>query len=1603
MKKSIILIIALAVICLLAFTACQNEVGSGEPDNPIDTPIDQTPEIPTLQSISASLTSEVTVGDISLPLQVTATLTDGTSFTVTNFQLGEIDTTTPGEKTVSVSYTFLEITKTVEVVYTVNPKPSIFIDLYATYSGEVKVGDTEIPNLSVKAIYSDGSDKKITDFKVEGFDTTTEGTKTVSFSYTEGDVTLGCFLKIKVVSNITVTALQGEISLDKRQVEGYDYTSLFAISKNGVAQEITTDLLDLSKVNENSESFEVVCTFEGKTAKATVIVLPPACDVILSEKNITLKQSEVENFDYISYFTVTDNGNPVEITSDMVESDICDAVGEYTVTVSYLEVSATLNIKVIPDHILQAIPSFTQITIEEYQKENFDPTSLFSLYVDGVSEKVTLDMLDLTAFENCGIGESAVVTLSYQKAKSSVEASATVSIIADAEVVVNCKNLTVYPNSEYLDLTTLFEVSLGGEKIAVTQDMVSGNVDYTQTGINTITLTFREQTYTATVEVKTGVVIGFAKGDSIEISKGTNQNSYAFADDFIVIINGIRFKNVASYVDSSAVDFSTPGEYLCKISVPYNDKKGGWGGIKYTYYEEEITYKVVDNTYAITITNDLVSLKAGTTSYNVFSNLKVKINGKNQTLTQNPDYADVITCYVEEVSQPLDYTKPGKQKVEIAVYVDGPSLDPVVVSYHVIVDSDLTLTPVNIFAYTGDTIYTEDMFVLKNGEEVITLPQECISGKVDTFKAGTYYVYARYEGLEATAKAVVRDINILGTYKTPLKTIGSTSDLDDEGYEIGETIISKRLGNLVITRDSMTLLGAELKILDCFDENSMLVYYRSYNYFLTYSDGIVLLVPENKLEMSYSENNRPFIYYSEDVWTIESNFVINQRAEYVLNNVYPGYSIDVSLITNKEGESKYHALKTNLISHMNADTIYEVSCGDITFSENFTGAEGEVVTFTYEKERVAFTVTSTGDGSINKEEDVREYANKTFTGTYDGKSASLIADQYEGYTFVVDGKTIFKIGHYDLINQPGGGANYLTKTISIFNSDDRHGDPIYSYKFEVDPENNTFTYIPHDGLVGKYNGESMYFFLDGYGKGLVNFDTKSYYRTQFSYVENNGLLEITYLNPSYDFTHGEGAKFALDEFGNLITCIDSEKGEFNGIAFENSVIIDGAVVKVSTFKMGENASVALAKADFLSKITIITPNGTLSDSEKTAAVDLTTVAWNKPGFCRFSITVTRGGEQVVKYYTVQILPVLYADNPMAITFGAGVLYPDNSLAFDKFGQAFFNANGNLFEGTVIFGEDSFNAKLYDKKNNAITLSGNLIYNGLINVTVNGAVNIKDFYSTCENASIGYKAPENTVLKDCYLRRFKIGDEYKYFYAYALTATGEEITPQVLNGITPENKGSIFSFTLANGNTLTVKVQGWGDDKKGLALSDIYRGSYTNGEKTLTLDGFGNANAEGVSATYIGEGDFVFVTTPATYTVYQLSREDMTYSVYNIAMDNTLVEGKVYTATYNFATNEGLYEATSTIYFDVNGVVIIRSQSEEYKSDNGSYAPAFANVQGTYTVKNNQISISIGGQSFAFSIENVLKCNSIVCGSSSMTDTSIGYFAIGTKFTVVEQA
>ena len=85
--------------------------------------------------------------------------------------------------------------------------------------------------------------------------------------------------------------------------------------------------------------------------------------------------------------------------------------------------------------------------------------------------------------------------------------------------MINAKNVITYPNGEFIDLTTLFEITSGNQVVPVTADMVSGSIDYSQVGINVVTLTYLGEQYTATVEVKRGVIINYTTSDTVIIKR----------------------------------------------------------------------------------------------------------------------------------------------------------------------------------------------------------------------------------------------------------------------------------------------------------------------------------------------------------------------------------------------------------------------------------------------------------------------------------------------------------------------------------------------------------------------------------------------------------------------------------------------------------------------------------------------------------------------------------------------------------------------------------------------------------------------------------------------------------------------------------------------------------------------------------------------------------------------------------------------------------------------------------------------------------------------------------------------------------------------------
>ena len=185
----------------------------------------------TLQSVTAQYTGQaITVGGTlnKSDIAVTAHYSDNSSKPVTDFTVGDIDTSTAGQKEVTVSYVEEGVTKTATVTVTVTePEPPAvkLVSITADYSGgNIKVGgELDHADITVTAHYSDGSSNTVTNFSVGGFSSVQAGVCTVTVSYVEDDVTKEATVNITVVDDSQSVIVNSNLSIHFLEL-GNQYT-----------------------------------------------------------------------------------------------------------------------------------------------------------------------------------------------------------------------------------------------------------------------------------------------------------------------------------------------------------------------------------------------------------------------------------------------------------------------------------------------------------------------------------------------------------------------------------------------------------------------------------------------------------------------------------------------------------------------------------------------------------------------------------------------------------------------------------------------------------------------------------------------------------------------------------------------------------------------------------------------------------------------------------------------------------------------------------------------------------------------------------------------------------------------------------------------------------------------------------------------------------------------------------------------------------------------------------------------------------------------------------------------------------------------------------
>lgn len=1395
--------------------------------------------------------------------------------------------------------------------------------------------------------------------------------------------------------DIKITAVTGTVIRDT-ELSGYDFTRLFTVTSDGEAVTVLADWIDSSAVENEPGNYYVTCTYGGKTAIAIITVRTVVYEISLKTPSVSIKQAQVATFSPLDFFSATEDGEPMALTADMFVCDLSGDVGNYTCTLTLGSSSETLRIEVMPDHLLEVIPAYRELSLTAEEIAGYDFTTLFTLYADGLPVRVTEDMIDLSALRTPEVGGSYEIVFSYKMENTSCRQTVTITVCEEAETVVTAKNIVTYPNSPVIDLTTLFEVKKGDESLEVTPDMIEGTVDYNGTGIYEITLNYPGcAPAVATVEIRAGVVI--LAPETVTVRRGTDKSLYDFSSDFTVIVNGIRFYDFPSTsLDISSVSFDTAGDGgSVTLTVRYNKDPltGLAGNAKYTDYTATIRYIVTENTYTATAISDSVLLPAGTGSYDVFGNLRVSINGINQTFTTNPEYVDILTCYVRLVSSPVDFSSAATQRIRIAVYVNGPDNDPIELSYDLRIESGVEISASGAWVFAGYPLSIRDLFTITDNGESVTVTYEMLHGRVDIFTPGVYSVTVVYRGIEKTASVTVFDAGILGTYETRLTTIGTEEETDEDGYvtPASEKVI---LPDITISADGKVVSGGTTyEIVGGLDGHTIILKQAQNTYTLHYSDGIIVLDPDNSVKLGFSDAKRPLVYFHTDMWDIKARVTVNYGSLYVLASTNTSYSIDTFRIVSKDGtRTMWYAMKVRLAEKTAADTVYVVEWGDAEYPDDFTPSAGVVSSLLFNGETYSFTMSSRTEAKVNRQDNSRPWVNRRFTGTVGGDQAVLATDQYESYTLTVGGKVIFRLNlTHDIAAMKNGGVDYAAGVLFVYSAGTYESDP-YSYRFIIDAEAGTFTLEERDPLFGVYTLGNTTLFLDGYGTGYISFDKTSYKQTLLTYTEKDNRLTVRYRDTLPGFAYGDGAEFWVSPLLNLLTVSEMPGTDNAGRIFENTYITNGAIVEISNAQIGAGAS---ARDELLGNIRIITPDGELTGADKTARINLKAVKFSAEGYYEFTVTVPVLGEDVTCRYAVAIIPAVCEGKPISAVWGQGTLSSGYSLTIDDWGKVTLRNSGTVYYGLASVSDDgkTFTARVRCDAG-SLLLSGRIISDGLLRVGITGGVNVTDYFTTGTYRITG--------TAGMYLRAYTVGGNTSYFLATSLTGEG---TPAEVNAISGDifTAGATVSVTSGE-STVVLRINGWADTRTGLTQSDRWRGEYrTEAGDVLTLDGFGAAVYGGLRGEYRMNGELVVFTTDRLR-AFRLDTENLTCEEVAVVLNIQTFAGRSYTAEYNFVCTNYTYTATTTITFGDDGKVRITSESPSHDDssdgcEEDTYHPLFtcSYSVGRYTVSGDSLTIDTGSYKITFLITDVVGLTTLVCTETDLPTGTHGYFGAETIF------
>lgn len=954
--------------------------------------------------------------------------------------------------------------------------------------------------------------------------------------------------------------------------------------------------------------------------------------VVVSAKvqSLTIKDADLDGFDFIEQFLIVEDGNLVEVKAEYL-SGLPTGAGDFDVVCSYGDKSATISVHVVAT-VVTVSCSKEEITLTTEQVNDYDFLSLFKAIKDGMV--MELNVTNVRSNVTAQPGEYTL-TVVYQNASASLKV-----IVKDEIEIIVAKSITLKDTAvANYDFTQLFYVRKNGKNVKVTSDMIDLS-NLPTSGKGSVTCTYQGESKSAEVTIIATIYQVTAVSDQISMHHSVVEN-YDFASLFSAYIDGVK---VAVTPEMLTTDVKAQsGEYTCTVTCGNATK----------------TIRI------------LVTENHNVQVYPAFANLTIDVSQ-----VQDFDFTTLFWLYVDNrlaqvtadmVDSSAVLPKTGEYSVKLS-YKNVTTTDEFFVTLKVGEIASVEVTVNNAIVYPNSgTLDLTSLFTITVGGKNVPVTADMIQGNVNYENIGTNEITLTYNGQTYVATVEVRKGVLIQTKAKVIEVVVGTDkrfyDFSADFSVFINGIPFRNIDNYVdISKVDFTKVGDYVVTVEIpfNDQKGAITVGAKFEY---YSESITYKVVQNVVDLSVkqpvlnlkeqdsfnlTDNLQLYINGYKQSFTDKKDYVDIITCYYEITNgidfsksgeqtvVIALYvnGVDSDPITasykvNVEGDIVVNAVDKIVYS---GDTMYPLDL--FTITDNGQNVQvthqmllGNVDVFT----PGVYTITATyKDISATARVTVMD---ATILGTFRTQMRTIpVEDQEDEEGYVTSGSGSMPIGNV-----------IVTREKVVFNGTDMTivSAPTCDSLVVKDARNNTYTLHFDNGILVADPDNSLRMMFSDYKRPLLYYN-EAYWTAQTHVVVNYGssyVIGVTHSCYSIDM-------FSLESVGTNQTCWYALKVQllYHGAADTDYAVTWGKVTPQGEFKLakdevntmvlnGQNYEFTMASS------TVGNINRTENQTYEWAYVNLTGKVDGKNAELRFGrneeITLIVNGTRVVDSFALQ--------------------------------------------------------------------------------------------------------------------------------------------------------------------------------------------------------------------------------------------------------------------------------------------------------------------------------------------------------------------------------